>query len=157
MERSIILIAHNIRSLWNVGSFFRTADSFVIDHIHLCGYTPTPPRKEISKTALGAEEWLSWSKDEDVLQVLTKRKAEGYTVYSLELADGSVPLKSVVPSAKTCIVVGHEILGVPQEVLASSDVTVSIPMLGKKNSLNVSVAAGIALYHFRYDGLSSNA
>lgn len=148
-NRSIIVVAHNIRSLWNIGAFFRTGDAFDISHIHLTGYTATPPRKEIHKTALGADEWIPWSKDADPLEVIQKRKSEGYTVIALELGEGSVSLEEFKPTDKVCLIVGHEILGVPEELLKASDAIVSIPMLGKKKSLNVSVACGIALHHLR--------
>lgn len=152
----IILLAHNIRSLWNIGSFFRCADAFGVSHIHLTGYTAAPPRMEISKTALGAEEWIPWSKDVDPVTVIERRRKEGYRIVALELKEGSIPLyeftavhfhQTTKPSI--CLILGHEILGVPDELIKLADDTVSIPMAGKKNSLNVSVAAGIALYHFR--------
>lgn len=146
---NIILIAHNVRSLWNVGSLFRSGDAFNISHIHLTGYTPAPPRKEITKTAIGADEWIPWSKDEDVLAVIAQRKADGYSVIALELAEGSQPIVESRPKGPVCIVVGHEILGVPEEVQRACDAIVHIPMLGRKKSLNVSVAAGIALFHYR--------
>lgn len=149
----IILVAHNIRSLWNVGSFFRTADAFGVTHVHLTGYTPAPPRKEITKTAIGADEWIPWSKDEDVLAVIKQRKAEGYRVVALELGEKSIPIAQSKPENPVCIVVGHEILGVPEEVQKACDEVVHIPMLGRKKSLNVSVAAGIALFHYRSAGI----
>ena len=143
----IVLIAHNIRSLWNIGAFFRTADAFGIGHIHLTGYTAQPPREEIHKTALGSEEWIPWSFERDPLNVIRKRRKEGYEIVSLEIAKGSLPLASYHPSRPVCLVVGHEILGVPGEIQEESDAVVRIPMQGKKESLNVSVALGIALYH----------
>lgn len=142
----IILIAHNIRSLWNIGSFFRTADAFGVAHIHLTGYTAAPPREEITKTALGAEEWIPWSKDTDPLAVIEKRRKEGFRIVALEIAEGSESLLSFKPSGPVCLIVGHEVTGVPGELLAASDARVHIPMRGKKESLNVSVALGIALY-----------
>lgn len=151
MNRRIVVVAHNIRSLWNVGSFFRTADAFAIEHVYLTGYTPSPPRKEISKTAIGADEWIPWSTSENVLVLLAKLQSEGFSVVSLELSPRSRTLSTVLLPLTTpvCIVVGNEILGVPEDVLAVSDIVASIPMLGKKHSLNVSVALGIALYHVR--------
>lgn len=148
-KRPIVLVAHNIRSLWNIGAFFRSADAFGISHIHLTGYTAAPPRTEITKTALGAETWIPWSKEEDPLQVLSRRTSEGYEIVSLEITSASVPLSEHRPSGAVCIVVGHEILGVPADIRAASDTTVHIPMIGSKDSLNVSVAAGIALFHYR--------
>lgn len=179
MSDSIILIAHNIRSLWNIGSFFRSADAFGVSHIHLTGYTAAPPRMEITKTALGAEEWIPWSKDSDPIKVIEKRRKEGFRIVALELKEGSIPLhefssarfsqysqttqppnpcppklpqerrRDQTTKPSICLILGHEILGVPDELLKLADDVVSIPMIGKKDSLNVSVAAGIALYHFR--------
>jgi tRNA G18 (ribose-2'-O)-methylase SpoU len=149
VKKDIVVIAHNIRSLWNIGAFFRSADAFSISHIHLTGYTAAPPRKEISKTALGAELTISWSQEKDPIEVILKRKREGYTIVSLELGEGSAPLMNYRTDKPVCIILGHEILGVPPELMIMSDQTVHIPMLGSKNSLNVSVAAGIAFYHFR--------
>jgi tRNA G18 (ribose-2'-O)-methylase SpoU len=152
----LILLAHNIRSLWNIGSFFRCGDAFGVSHIHLTGYTAAPPRMEISKTALGAEEWIPWSKDTDPVKVIERRRKDGFRIVALELKEGSIPLHEFtaahfnqVAKPSICLIVGHEILGVPDELIKLADDTVSIPMAGKKNSLNVSVAAGIALYHFR--------
>lgn len=149
MRRKIVVIAHNIRSMWNIGSFFRSADAFDLSHVHLTGYTAAPPRIEITKTALGAEEWIPWSKDKDPLAVIEQRKKEGFTVVSLELSEKSVALADHVPPGDVCLIVGHEILGVSEELQEASDAVVHIPMLGKKHSLNVSVAAGIAFYHYR--------
>lgn len=146
MPQNIILIAHNIRSLWNIGAFFRTADAFGVSHIHLTGYTAAPPRTEITKTALGAEEWIPWSKDDNPLEVIKKRRREGFEIVALEIASGSIPLSDFFPTKPICLIVGNEVLGVPKELLAASDRVVHIPMAGKKESLNVSVALGIALY-----------
>ena len=148
-EFPLILVAHNIRSLWNIGSFFRTADVFNVSHIHLTGYTATPPRYEISKTALGAEEWIPWSKDEDPLLVLQRRKEEGYEIVALEIEKQAKPLPSFRLQKPTCLIVGHEVLGVSRELLSAADAAVYIPMSGRKESLNVSIALGIALYHLR--------
>lgn len=149
MTREIVVIAHNIRSLWNIGAFFRSADAFGISHIHLTGYTASPPRKEITKTALGAESTVAWSAGEDPLSVVRQRRKQGYTIVSLELASGSTPLSNFRSEGPVCVIVGHEILGVPPELLDASDAVVHIPMHGSKHSLNVSVATGIALYHMR--------
>jgi tRNA G18 (ribose-2'-O)-methylase SpoU len=146
MRRQIVLIAHNIRSLWNIGAFFRTADAFGVKHIYLTGYTAKPPREEIHKTALGAETWIPWSFERDPLKVLKARKKEGYEIISLELTAKSEDLHSFRSNKPVCLVVGHEILGVPSEIIRASDKVVHIPMRGKKESLNVAVALGIALY-----------
>lgn len=145
--RRIILLAHSIRSLWNVGSLFRTADAFHVEKIFLTGYTAVPPRREISKTALGAEEYVPWEKEEDPRKTIAQLKKQGYAIVALEQARGAVDVKDFAPPSKVCLIVGHEVLGVPKELLQLCDAIVHIPMHGKKESLNVAVAAGIALHH----------
>lgn len=149
MKRRIILLAHNVRSLWNVGSFFRTGDAFNVEKIFLTGYTGAPPRKEISKTSLGADEWIAWEHAENPLDVLEKLRSEGWSIAALELSPNAVHLLSYDVPDKVCLIVGNELTGVPGELLQPEDTTVEIPMLGKKESLNVAVAAGIALHHLR--------
>jgi 23S rRNA (guanosine2251-2'-O)-methyltransferase len=149
MTTRLILLAYNIRSLWNVGSLFRTCDCFGIEKLILAGYTATPPRREISKTALGAEEWIPWEHAPDAASIMTSLKSNGWKIVALEQSPQSVPLERYKPSEKTCLIVGHEVLGVPKDLLALCDDVIEIPMLGKKNSLNVSVAAGIALHALR--------
>ena len=149
MERKIRFLAHNVRSLWNVGSFFRTGDAMGVEKVYLTGYTGTPPRKEISKTSLGADEWLPWEHAEDPLAVIASLKADGWTTVALELTPHAVDLLAYEPPGKVCLVVGHEVEGVSGDVIAACDAAVRIPMLGKKESLNVAVAAGIALHRLR--------
>ena len=149
-SRHIRLLAYNVRSLWNVGAFFRTCDALNIEKIYLTGYTGHPPRKEIAKTALGAEESVAWEHHINPMPVLEELKREGWQILSLELTPDSVPLMEFKPSEKVCLIAGHELSGVPEEMMTLSDATVCIPMLGKKESLNVSVATGIALYHLRF-------
>ncbi len=149
MTHSIILLAYNIRSLWNVGSLFRSCDCFAVEKLILAGYTATPPRREISKTALGAEEWIPWEHAPDAANVLQQLRSEGWTIVALEQSITSTSLEKYIPPGRTCLIVGHEVLGVPQELLALCDDVLEIPMLGKKNSLNVAVAAGIALHTLR--------
>jgi len=148
-ERRIRFLAYNVRSLWNVGSFFRTCDAFRVEHLHLTGYTGHPPRKEITKTAIGAEEWVPWDHHRDPVPVVTELKQNGWTAVSLELTPSAVALTSWTPPEKTLLIVGHELEGVPETLLTLSDQIVQIPMLGQKESLNVAVAAGIALHHVR--------
>ncbi len=148
-KRRICLLAHNVRSLWNVGAFFRTSDAFAIEKIWLTGYTGTPPRKEIAKTALGADETIPWEHAREPLPVVQALKADGWSIVPLELSSNAVDLQSYAPADKVCLIVGHELSGVPEELLALADTVVKIPMLGKKESLNVAVAAGIALHHLR--------
>jgi len=147
MERQIILLAHNIRSLWNVGSFFRTCDAFAVKKLYLTGYTALPPRREISKTALGAEEFVPWEHNKDPLKVINKLRDSGLRIIALEQTDDAVEISHLSVPDKVCLIVGHEVTGVPDEVLKACDDVVHIPMKGRKESLNVAVAAGIALHH----------
>ena len=147
--RSIRLLVHNVRSLWNVGSFFRTCDALAVERIYLTGYTAKPPRLEITKTAIGAEATVPWEHADDPLAVVEALKKDGWRIVSLEIAPRAEDLSAFIPTDKTCLVVGHELSGVPKEILALSDAVVQIPMLGAKESLNVAVAAGIALHHLR--------
>ena len=147
--RRISLLAHNVRSLWNVGSFFRSCDAFAVEKIYLTGYTGQPPRKEITKTALGAEETVPWEHAENPMPIVQKLKDEGWSILPLELTDTAVDLTRFDPPDKLCLVVGHELSGVPQEILDLAETVIKIPMMGKKESLNVAVAAGIALHHLR--------
>lgn len=148
-KRAIRLLAHNVRSLWNVGSFFRTCDAMNVEKLYLTGYTGTPPRKEISKTALGAEETVAWETTREPMIILQKLKEEGWSLVALEITEGAVDIHEYRPDERVCLIVGHELTGVPEDILSLCDATVKIPMLGKKESLNVAVAAGIALYALR--------
>lgn len=150
MKRHIVLLAHNVRSLWNVGAFFRTCDGLGVEKLFLTGYTGLPPRKEISKTAIGAEHVIPWEHSRDPMPIIEKLQKDGWQIVSLELTDSAVDLVDYKPKNKVCLVVGHELTGVPEPILSASDAIVQIPMLGEKESLNVAVAAGIALYHLRW-------
>jgi len=149
MKRRIVVIAHNIRSLWNVGSFFRTSDAFSVEKLYLTGYTAFPPRREISKTALGAEEWIPWEQRENPLGVISELKSDGWQIVALEQTDKAEDLNGFLGSEKVCLIFGHEVSGVSEELLNAADVHIQIPMHGQKESINVSVAAGIALNHLR--------
>lgn len=145
--KSVLMMAHNIRSLHNVGSLFRTADSFGIEGLILSGYTPRPPHASISKTALGAEQHVRWEHSPEALPKLEELIAEGYRICTLEQTNASRPLPDYRPeSGRLCLLLGNEITGVDTELLRKSDDFVEIPQFGEKHSLNVSVAAGIALY-----------
>lgn len=148
-KRRIRVLAHNIRSLWNVGSLFRTADAMDVEKIYLTGYTALPPRREISKTAIGAEEWIAWEHAKNPFDVMTELQDKKWKIVALELTEEAVPLSSYTYSGDVCLVLGHEVTGVPEELLACCDETVYIPMHGKKESLNVAVATGIALDRLR--------
>lgn len=149
MRRRIILVAWNIRSLWNIGALFRSADCFAVEKVVLAGYTACPPRREISKTALGAEEWISWEQCSDPEEAMRALAADHWRIIALEQTPRSVPIGDYAPPEKCCLIVGHEILGVSGRMLSLCNDVVAIPMHGRKHSLNVSVAAGIALEHLR--------
>ena len=146
-----ILWLHNIRSLHNVGAAFRCADAFGVKELWLSGYTPVPPRPEITKTAIGAEEHVSWEKIEDEIGAITELKENGYLVLGLEQTDSSVLIRDFDTKEKpVCLILGNEVTGIDKKILPHLDAAVEIPQFGMKHSLNVSVAAGVALYAF-YD------
>ena len=147
-----VIILENIRSLHNVGSIFRTADGAGWDKVYCCGYTGTPPDRRIEKVSLGAEEFLAWEKCEDAVVLCTKLKKAGYKIVALEQAPHAHNIFEAV-SFDDCValVLGNEVDGVTEEVLALADTCLEIPMYGQKSSLNVSVAAGIALYQLSRD------
>src|SRR5581483_5035908 len=146
----ISALLHNIRSVHNVGSMFRTADAAGVDRIYISGYTPSPVdrfgrlRKDFSKVSLGAE--VQWEFIKDPIELIKKLKKENFVIISLEQNKNSVDYKKVKPENKNLIIVGNEVEGVPEEFLKLSDVIAEIPMQGKKESLNVSVAFGVALF-----------
>lgn len=149
MQRKIRLLAHNIRSLWNVGSFFRTCDALAVEKVYLTGYTGIPPRKEISKTAIGAEEFVGWESPRDPIPTLKQLKEEGWSLVALEITKDAIDISEYKPADNVCLIVGHELTGVPDDILSLCDDVVMIPMHGHKESLNVAVAAGIALNQLR--------
>jgi len=147
MEK-VRVILHNIRSMHNVGSVFRSSDAFGISEIILSGYTPTPPRDEINKTAIGAEEFVDWRFVEDVILEMKTLKAMEYSIIGLEQTNSSVSMLDLDLSstAKICIVMGNEVSGIDDELLPLVDQFIAIPQYGHKHSLNVSVATGVAFY-----------
>lgn len=150
-ESGIVVVLDNVRSAHNVGSVFRTADSFKIDKVWLCGICAVPPSAEIHKSALGAEDSVSWEHSGQTLPVVERLKSEGYTVVSAEQTVDSVMLDGFVPEKgrKYAIVFGNEVSGVDQAVVDASDFALEIPQYGTKHSLNVSVSVGVVLWHFR--------
>jgi len=146
MKNKIFALLHNIRSLHNVGSMFRTADGAGVKKLFLCGETGTPPRAEIAKTALGAEESVPWEYWMDAKDCVSKLKKGGIRIVALELAPKSVDYRKFKAGGPICLVVGNEVGGIPPDVLRLCDSTIQIPMRGKKESLNVSVAFGVAVY-----------
>lgn len=148
-DSGIEIILDNIRSAHNVGSVFRSADSFKADKVWLCGICATPPSAEIHKSALGAEFSVEWGYEKDTLSLVRKLKEEGYTVLSVEQTVNSVMLDKFKPETgrKYALVFGNEVDGVQQEVVDASDGVLEIPQYGTKHSLNISVSAGIVLWH----------
>lgn len=149
-KAGLVLVLDQVRSLNNVGSFFRTADAFLIDKIILCGITAKPPHKDIHKTALGATETVQWEYEERTLDAVEKLQQEGVEVWAVEQAEGSSELQEIAidPQKNYALVFGHEVKGVSQEVVSQCDGVAEIPQFGTKHSLNVSVSAGIAIWEF---------
>ena len=146
----LIVVLDDVRSMHNVGSVFRTGDAFRIESVYLCGITSTPPSAEIHKTALGAEDSVSWRYFKTALEAVEALKTEGYEVYSVEQAHGSTKLQTFSPlkEKKYAVILGNEVKGVHQEVVDASDGCLEIPQFGTNHSMNVSVTAGIVIWHF---------
>jgi 23S rRNA (guanosine2251-2'-O)-methyltransferase len=147
-----MLILHDIRSAQNVGSLFRTADAVGISKIYLSHITPAPTdrfgraRTDIAKTALGAEKNIPWESYKDIIPLIEKYKKEGYKTIAIEQSSNSVDYKTIKPGEKILFILGNEVDGLPKEVLEVANIVAEIPMAGNKESLNVSVAGGIALF-----------
>ncbi len=146
----VSVILDSIRSNYNVGSIFRTSDGAMIEKLYLCGYTPHPPKKEILKTALGSTESVDWEYVKDPKEVVMRLKENGVRICALELTDKSKNYYEVLQNNfPICIIVGNEITGVSQELIDLCDYSIEIPQYGIKQSLNVAVAYGIAIYELR--------
>jgi tRNA G18 (ribose-2'-O)-methylase SpoU len=160
----VVLVVYNVRSALNVGSILRTADGLGIAEVYLCGYTPYPSgrgdarlphlaaktSRQIHKTALGAENSVIWHYEPDVKKTFDELRAQSYELVALEQTDEAIDLRKLNPVGQIALIVGSEVGGLPQTVLGICDRQVYIPMSGKKESFNVAVAAGIALYHLKY-------
>jgi tRNA G18 (ribose-2'-O)-methylase SpoU len=146
----VYVILNSIRSNYNVGSIFRTSDGAMIEKLYLCGYTPTPPKKEVLKTALGSTESVRWEYAHDPKEIIMRLKKEGVKICALELTETSIPYyyldKNIFPFA---LIIGNEISGVSQELLNLCDFSIEIPQFGIKQSLNVAVAYGITIFELR--------
>ena len=142
----MILIAHNIRSLHNVGSIFRSANAFGVEKLYLTGYTASPPRKEIAKVSLGAEHTLKWKAVEDVSEAINTLRNDGYKILALDNVPSAEPISDKRDIQKTALILGNEVEGIETEVISLCDSIVFIPTEGHKQSLNVSVATGVALF-----------
>ena len=151
-NRENILVIHNVRSVTNVGAMFRTADAAGIDKIYLTGYTPSPLdrfgriRRDMAKSALGAEKFVSWKYKKNLPSLLDKFRREKYLIVGIEQAKNSVDYKKVKLREKNAFILGAEVSGIPQNILKKCDIIAEIPMRGKKESLNVSVACGVVLF-----------
>ena len=143
----IIIVLDNVRSLSNVGSVFRSADAFRIGELFLCGITACPPHREIHKTALGADETVSWRYFSSTVEACAELKRMGYKVYAVEQVENSVMLQNFVPEPCSAFIVGNEVEGVSDEALPFCDGAIEIPQEGTKHSLNVSVCSGIIMWN----------
>jgi tRNA G18 (ribose-2'-O)-methylase SpoU len=146
MLPQFVLVIPNIRSGHNVGAMFRTADGAGVDKIYVCGYSPMPPHPQVDKVSLGAEKFVPSEYVKQTGTLLKKLKAQGYTIVGLEQTKKSVSIYEYKPRFPLALLVGNEKTGLTPNLLKYCDATVEIPMRGKKNSLNVSIAAGIMLY-----------
>lgn len=146
----LTVVLDDVRSLYNVGSVFRSCDAFRIESICLCGITAVPPHPEIHKTALGAEDSVDWRYFKTATEAVDALRAEGCTICSIEQCEGSTKLNDFIPEdgKRYAVVLGNEVKGVHQEVVDMSDMCLEIPQFGTKHSLNVSVTAGIVVWHF---------
>ena len=146
----LIVVLDNVRSMHNVGSVFRTSDAYLVESVYLCGITSTPPNAEMHKSALGAEFTVDWKYWEHTQDAVAQLKSAGYSVYSIEQAEGSTMLPDLVldKTKKYAVILGNEVKGVQQEVINASDACIELPQYGTKHSLNISVTAGIVIWEF---------
>lgn len=177
-DSGIVVVLDNVRSAHNVGSVFRTSDSFKVDKVFLCGICPVPPSAEIHKSGLGAEDSVGWEHCEDTMVAVERLRNEGYTIVSVEQTVNSVKLDRFrpyatqesaegtsqesaaetsnigpIPSKKYALIFGNEVDGVSQEIVDASDFSLEIPQFGMKHSLNISVSAGVVLWHLTLEML----
>lgn len=150
-KNNLVVVLDNIRSHHNVGSIFRTADAFKIERVILCGYTPTPPHRDIHKTALGATDSVLWQHYEQTKDALQELKKEGYSIYAVEQTEKTILLdKFDVKNNKKAVIFGNEVGGIEQSVIDICDDVLEIPQYGTKHSLNISVCAGIVMWHLTH-------
>jgi tRNA G18 (ribose-2'-O)-methylase SpoU len=142
----VAVLLDNVRSMYNVGAFFRTADATAIEKLYLAGITGRPPKKAISKTALGADETVAWEHSWEALELIRGLRARGYEIAAVETSVHAVDLFDWTPRFPVCVAFGHEVDGLQPEISALCDTHVRIPMLGTKHSLNVATAGGVVLY-----------
>ncbi len=145
-KNPVIAVLENVRSAYNVGSVFRTADAFLIEAIYIMGYTARPPHKEIKKTALGAEDTVEWKYFTNAKEAVNDLKQNGYKVFAVEQVENSISLEKFDTEGKVAVIFGNEVTGVEQSTIALCDGTIEIPQLGMKHSLNIATAAGVVLW-----------
>ncbi|WP_044211437.1 RNA methyltransferase [Flammeovirga sp. OC4] len=155
-KNNIVVVLDNIRSLNNVGSAFRTGDAFAIEKVVLCGITGKPPHRDIHKTALGAQDTVTWEHFDDTVEAIKSLKEEGYKIIAVEQVEGSTSLQDFQTTAeeKVALIFGNEVMGVSQEAIEASDIALEIPQFGTKHSLNVSVTLGVVLWQVLQQKLS---
>ncbi len=153
MKKEFFVICDNIRSLENIGSIFRTADALGVAKIYLCGISGRPPHQKISKTALGAEKTVAWEYHKQTWRLIENLKQEKIQIISLEQTKNSIDYKKLKPKFPLALVIGNEVKGISKKVLSLSDKIIYLPMKGKKESLNVSVAFGVAGYQINKNNL----
>jgi len=153
-KQKFYLILPNIRSCHNVGAMFRTADAFGVSKIFLVGYTASPPKPQIDKVSLGAEKWIPWEKRKDLKRLVKSLKKKGVRIVGLEKTEMSEKIEDLrlkIANHDIALIVGNEVDGISEDILKLCDEVVHIPMCGKKESLNVSIAAGVAMYEIKND------
>lgn len=148
-KMQLVIVLDNIRSQHNVGAVFRTSDAFLVDSIYICGITATPPNAEIHKSALGAEDVVEWKYFKNTIEAIRELKKSGYTIVSIEQAEGAVDLFDFkCDNKKYAVIFGNEVKGIDQDVVSGSDYCIEIEQYGTKHSLNISVTAGIVIWEF---------
>jgi len=149
--KNLTIILPNIRSLYNIGSIFRTADACGVEKVYLTGYSGRPDKQDkIAKTALGAEKNVPWEHHHDTWRVIEKLRTEGYQIVALEQSKESVDYHEFKSADKVALIVGNEVKGLSKELLKRTDIHIHLPMVGKKESLNVAVAFGITAYYLKF-------
>lgn len=146
----IVIVLDNVRSFHNVGSVFRSADSFLLEGVYLCGITAQPPHRDINKTALGATESVDWKYFSETFEAIERLKRDNYELLAVEQTEGSIPLNKFSPeiNKKYALIFGHEVNGVNQKVIDTCSGSLEIPQIGTKHSLNISVSVGIVIWDF---------
>lgn len=155
-KNAVIVVLENIRSAYNVGSVFRTADAFLLEAVYITGYTCTPPHKEIKKTALGAEDSVTWKHFQNASEAILSLKEEGYSIFAVEQAVNSIHLQKVkfTGNEKVAVILGNEVTGVEQNTIEQCDGCIEIPQFGMKHSLNIATAAGVVLWEIVRDRIA---